>query len=249
MLRRFVLVGLFVTIEPGSILQIFLGALVCAVFLLVQLQSRPYCSMSNNYLALTSSFSLLVLFMCSILYKYDVLTASVELRDTMSLEQRDDYLFSQLMLTVILSLSVSGSLIVSGILLVVQISEAALVRARARRLVYLNGDQEVPISKEFMRSAKRLEEMITGSDLYKKDDKGNVVEEAAPLPTAGPFHVFLSHSRPLGLKLCATWFCSHQRRAEPFVTDWKHGQAKMRIIKKALREMLPGTSVFLECAQ
>jgi hypothetical protein len=37
-------------------------------------------------------------------------------------------------------------------------------------------------------------------------------------------------------------------RLYPCPTDWKHGQAKMRIIEKALRELVPGLSVFLECA-
>ena len=33
MLRKFLLVGLFVIVEPGSITQITLGTIVCAVFL------------------------------------------------------------------------------------------------------------------------------------------------------------------------------------------------------------------------
>jgi hypothetical protein len=45
-------------------------------------------------------------------------------------------------------------------------------------------------------------------------------KEQTQIASEGPFHVFLSH-------------------------NWLHGQATMRIIKNALREMLPGVSVFL----
>ena len=36
MLRKFLLVGLFVTLVPGSILQITIGTIVAAAFLMVQ---------------------------------------------------------------------------------------------------------------------------------------------------------------------------------------------------------------------
>ena len=69
MLRRFLLVGLFVTLAPGSITQITVGTIVCAIYLMIQLQARPYKNESDNYLAVASSFSLTMLFLCSIIYK------------------------------------------------------------------------------------------------------------------------------------------------------------------------------------
>ena len=42
MIRKFLLVGLFVTLMPGSITQIAIGTIVCATFLMVQLQAQPY---------------------------------------------------------------------------------------------------------------------------------------------------------------------------------------------------------------
>ena len=57
-------------------------------------------------------------------------------------------------------------------------------------------------------------------NLYHRDSAGcTVLPESRP--GAGPFHVFLSH-------------------------NWKHGQSEMRIVKKALREMLPEIKVFLD---
>ena len=46
MTRKFLLVGLFVVLVPGSILQIATGTVVCALYLAVQLQANPY---KKNY--------------------------------------------------------------------------------------------------------------------------------------------------------------------------------------------------------
>ena len=74
MARRFVLVGLFVLIEQGSLVQVVVGTLFCAVFLTIQLQVAPYRELADNQLALSSSVSLLVFFLCCIVYKVAALT-------------------------------------------------------------------------------------------------------------------------------------------------------------------------------
>ena len=40
MLRKFLLVGLFVTVQPGSIMQISIGTIVCAIYLCVVVAAR-----------------------------------------------------------------------------------------------------------------------------------------------------------------------------------------------------------------
>ena len=40
MLRKFLLVGLYVVIKPGSITQITIGTVTCAIFLMIQLQAK-----------------------------------------------------------------------------------------------------------------------------------------------------------------------------------------------------------------
>ena len=136
MVRKFLLVGLFVTIQPGSIMQIAVGTITCAVFLMVQLQTNPYRNRSDNYLAVSSSFSLLMVFFCSLIYKYDALTASDDVREKMSIEQRDDYIVNSTLLSAILFLSVLGALIASAVLVVVQIIMEVKANARLRRLKY-----------------------------------------------------------------------------------------------------------------
>ena len=40
MFRRLLLVGFMVTFQPGSVIQLFLGIVFCACFLMVQLQAN-----------------------------------------------------------------------------------------------------------------------------------------------------------------------------------------------------------------
>ena len=61
MMRKFLLVGLFVTVEPGSITQISIATIITAIFMLVQLQAQPYKSQSDDYLATSCSFALLMI--------------------------------------------------------------------------------------------------------------------------------------------------------------------------------------------
>ena len=88
MLRKFLLVGLFVTVEPGSITQIAVATIITAVFMLVQLQTKPYKSETDDYLASSCSFAMLMMFFCSVIYKYVDLTDTQDVLDKMSLEQQ-----------------------------------------------------------------------------------------------------------------------------------------------------------------
>ena len=81
MLRRFLLVGLFVTLMPGSITQIAIGTITSAVYLMIQLQAKPYKNISDDYLASASSFSMTMVFLCSIVYKYTVLTDTQDVQE------------------------------------------------------------------------------------------------------------------------------------------------------------------------
>jgi len=134
MLRKFLLVGIFVTLAPGSILQISVGTIVTAAYLMVQLQASPYKNDMDDYLAQGSSFSLLMVFFCSIIYKYDALTASEDLQTKMSIEQKDKFIVPNVLLSAILILSVLGSLLFAGVLVVLQIVVDIKDRMKLRRL-------------------------------------------------------------------------------------------------------------------
>lgn len=143
MIRRFVLVGLFVVVEPGTIMQITLATIFCAVYLMVQLQVRPFKRPGDNYLALAASFSLMMLFLCSIIYKLVALTDQEELQEKMSLEQKRRYVVPSLVLSTILFASVAGCLVATAVILAVQLVVDVRERSKLRRLRYEKTGREV----------------------------------------------------------------------------------------------------------
>ena len=144
-------------------------------------------------MAATSSLALSLLFVLCLLYKYGALTQLDSLQEIMSLELRDDYVVSHVAFSGMLWLTCMSTFALLGVIVAKQAGDEAIHRARVRRLLYLQSSEEVP-TPHVVRSATRLQEMINGPALYKKDARGRIVEDAAPFPTAGPFHVFLSHS-------------------------------------------------------
>ena len=115
---------------------------------MIQLQTKPYLHESDDFFALASSFSMLVLFLCCMVYRYDALTSEASVLEKMSLEQREDYGVSAMLLSAVLGLSVLGSLVFSGLTLTYAlIREAAdlrfqlLLAARDAR-----ADEECPIT-------------------------------------------------------------------------------------------------------
>ena len=50
-------------------MQLALGTIVAGAFLLIQQEAKPYKNPADDLLASASSFSLLMVFLCSIFYK------------------------------------------------------------------------------------------------------------------------------------------------------------------------------------
>ena len=132
MFRRFLLVGLFVIwpYERGSLMQLASALLVCVIYLLIQQHAKPFLSLTDDYVAISSSFSLVVLFICCIYYRFSVLTELKAINDRMSYEQRQDFVFSTVILAVILFCAVIGALALSTGL---ALNQLAGERARAAR--------------------------------------------------------------------------------------------------------------------
>ena len=107
------------------------------------IRDRPYKNKSDDYLAVASSFSLLMVFFCSVIYKYDALTLSDDLRAKMSLEQRDDYIVDNVLLSIVLLASVLGALVVAALLVLVQIVMEIKNNAKLRRLKYASSGKWV----------------------------------------------------------------------------------------------------------
>ena len=148
MLRRLVLIGLMV-LAQDTMLQLLMGTLLSAAFLLFQVQASPYNAMADDFLASASSFGLVAIFLCSEAYKQYELVGLEDVYIRMSREQRGLYIIDQTTLTFIMLASVLGALILSFILFVVQfIVEGRRLRReaqafKARRLHFKANRAEV----------------------------------------------------------------------------------------------------------
>ena len=67
--RRLTLVGVFVVIEQGSMMQLMIGTAFSACYMLLQMQAGPYAETSSDFLANGCSFALLMFFLCCITFK------------------------------------------------------------------------------------------------------------------------------------------------------------------------------------
>eukprot|EP00966_Prymnesium_polylepis_P144681 3341051-Prymnesium_polylepis.2 len=230
MLRRFVLVGLMVLYQD-TMMQLVLGTLLAAAFSLFQVQASPYINMSDDLLASSLSFCMVVAFLCSYAFKVAALTGLEAIQDKMSIEQKDLYVLDQDTLTLIMMCVMIAALLISAVIFVFQFA-AEVARAkrdaranRARRLRYVRNGQEVDVP-----STKAGEFHL----LY-----------AAKVQA--PIQCFLSHVWGSGqVQGRPTDAHSHVRGDEATLTACHLVlQDQMRVVKTRLLEMLPDARVFL----
>ena len=74
MLRRFMLVGVFVIVKQGSVDQIAFASLLSSIFLATQTTCAPFRTASDDYMARGCSLCLSLLFIICVIYKYAQLT-------------------------------------------------------------------------------------------------------------------------------------------------------------------------------
>ena len=156
MLRRLVLVGLFVVIERGSVTQVICACIYSLAHLLLQMMAAPYKKLHDNFTADAANFSLVVLFITLLLFLVSSSTGLAEVQEVLTVEQRYKLRANVLVLTAVLILSLVASLIVGVLLLVLalqeehkrQRAEARLARARRLRLVENGKEVECPPIEE-----------------------------------------------------------------------------------------------------
>ena len=225
MSRRIVLVGVFVLIQPGSVVQIVGATFVCIMFFSFQVQLQPYREVADNYLANACSCSLILIFLCCMLFKMWMLLEPPELMEVMNAEQRDDSYVDAGVLGAVLLGSVVVSLVASLVMLAAQIRWE-----RQRRL------QEM-----LQATAKRLR--------YVEDDELVVLPSVAE----GYFHLFLSHAwgtgqdqmrivRAAALDAALLW----TRHVQSFAAKRWRIRITRTQVKLRLLEMLPEARIFLD---
>ena len=158
MLRRFILVGVFVVVPgQGTVEQLAYGAFVALVFFAIQMLVSPFHTFSDNLLALTCSLLLTSFFIISIFYKFAALTDVDVLRGVMSPEQRGDYRPPLIALTAGLTGTSIGAIVIFAVIIFGQwVDDLRLRRIEdrakiARRLRYTSNSREVmppPVEKD-----------------------------------------------------------------------------------------------------
>jgi len=133
MLRRLLLVGVMVLFQ-GNMMQLTVGTLLAAVFFLFQMQANPYKANADDLLAATSSFCLVVVFLCATAFKYQLPFNDPGLQLKMSDEQKETFVMSIETLTQITIWSTLGALALTCAILFVQLTSEAREEVRWRNL-------------------------------------------------------------------------------------------------------------------
>ena len=123
MFRRFLLVGILLLASAGSLMQISIGTLASVFFLLSQMQANPYKQSSDNYLATAASLSLLLYFLCCVVFKVGALI------DSLPYERADFYIYPRT-LTIFAISTLLFTLIATAVVVVKQV---AAERERLRK--------------------------------------------------------------------------------------------------------------------
>jgi len=114
MFKRVLLVGLMQLAWQGQVLQILLGTLLSATFLLFQLVASPYADVKLNFVASIASFCLVVFFLMCVALKYVSLTETADISDKMSEAQHEVYTYNTVLLTALLFASTFSAMLVAG---------------------------------------------------------------------------------------------------------------------------------------
>jgi len=165
MLRRFLLVGYAIVVQPGSIFQLGFAIAVSLVFLFAQLRTRPYLVPTDEFLASVSSLMMVVGFTVCIIFQYDSLVEAQQQAGMLSPEQKRIFMVD----TWSVGIAVLVSSIVSPLL-----AGAALI---------------LGLMKE--RRRLKLEKLNSANRRLRFQHNGLEVE--IPLHDSHDFHLFLSH--------------------------------------------------------
>ena len=129
--------------NPGSILQLVVATTFCIVYLVLQLQSKPFKDPVDDYLALSVSTSLVVLYFACVLIKLKALVELDEVFKVLSPSLRTIFDVPMILVSGIMLLSILASLAFSLVILVYQMRSEHRRQRLARRLRYDKDNSEV----------------------------------------------------------------------------------------------------------
>ena len=132
-LSSFFLVGLMSIVLEGSIVQLMIATLFCILYLILQLQAKPYKDPSDDFVALSSTASLVVLDFSCVILKVGALTETPEVDAILSPRLRANFKLPNGLLTAIILGSVVCTLFLS-LVIGIQIGRDERRRVRTQKL-------------------------------------------------------------------------------------------------------------------
>ena len=175
--RKITITGFLALVEPGSLLQLYLGVVVAMCILILQLYASPYKSPGDSFLSALSASALVLSLLATLGIQ---LVRLVPELSTYGLELTGLNSNSLLIIVVVL---IGSALLVLAAAVVMLLFGAVIVRleGRARRLRIVNTDEDVLLGA-LPNLQKCWPELFWDPDTV------------TTMPRAGPFHTFLSHN-------------------------------------------------------
>ena len=133
LIKKIALVGFFVTIEPGTLIQLILATCVALVCLCAEAMAHPYAKHSDNAVAISCSFCLVFFFVCTIIIKVTAITNQIEgLNPSMErvLLVQDGFITFLMIGTLIMSL------VICGVVLFMTMTQSAREAVRALKAAH-----------------------------------------------------------------------------------------------------------------
>ena len=123
--RRLLLVGIAVLVSPGSVVQLIFGVIVSVLFLTFQFQAKPYRSEVDAFLAMTTSLSTVLLFLGALVLKMGTLVEYDDVNELLPPALLANFTVPSATMSFILFVCLLGSIIITGMLLILQLARDA----------------------------------------------------------------------------------------------------------------------------
>lgn len=179
MFRRLMLVGLLgldnAAFPRGSVHQVMFALLFSLLFLCVQMQTAPFRRRSDNFLASSASFSLVVIFACCLAYLFTDILHAPDVAAAMNGSQIHRFSISRLPLTVVFAVAALSTVNFNAIVFVGQV-------AHERKYLMMEARQRV-VRRPLLDAQTGLPVPIP------------------PLESEDCYHIFLSHRQADGQDL------------------------------------------------
>ena len=197
MMRRFILVGLFVVVKQGSIEQMAYATAATVFYLAIQMKASPFQDAWDDLLGTVCSLALVLLFFLSLLYKYGSLTSLESLRAVMPPDLQNDYTVQYVCFSLALWASCLPVLLFIGALIFGRVRRKLQSQQRVRRLRRKDGDRGVPVpDPAFRMTSNTLRDFIAGRKIVPGCRKrlyqdAEAAKKLGVVPSTGPYHIFL----------------------------------------------------------